>query len=87
MRQLVKIRLGSVLKDKQAEYELLAASELDWTLVRCPLIDSLPFEDPPESSLLTPSSFHLRAGELADFIIREVEAPAYSRRAPVLYSY
>ena len=86
MRQLVKLRLGQVLKDKQAEYQLLADSEVDWTLVRCPLIDSEPYESAPRISLLTPSSFHVRAGELADFIIREVEVPSYSREAPFIYS-
>jgi putative NADH-flavin reductase len=86
MRQLVKLRLGSVLADKQAEYQLLETSDVDWTLVRCPLIDSEPYENAPRVSLLTPSSFHLRAGELADFIIRELDAPAYLRQAPFLYS-
>ena len=86
MRQLVKLRLGSVLADKQAEYQLLAASDIDWTLVRCPLIDSAPYKNPARVSLLTPSSFHLIAAELADFIIREVDAPSYVRRAPFVYS-
>jgi hypothetical protein len=86
MRQLVRLRLGDVLEDKQAEYELLEDSGLDWTLVRCPLIDSLPYRRAAKTSLLTPSSFHLRAGELADFVIREVSEAAYSRKAPFLYS-
>ena len=86
MRQLVKLRLGSVLADKQAEYQLLASSDIDWTLVRCPLIDSAPYKNPPRASLLTPSSFHLVAAELADFIIREVEEPSYLRQAPFVYS-
>lgn len=86
MRQLVKLRLGSVLADKQAEYQLLAESDIDWTLLRCPLIDSAPYKSSPRVSLLTPSSFHLRAAELADFVIREVEAPSYVREAPFLYS-
>lgn len=86
MRQLVRLRLGDVLKDKQAEYELVASSGLNWTVVRCPLIDSQPYTSAPGVSLLTPGSFHLRAGELADFIIREVEAPSYPQQAPFLYS-
>ena len=69
-----------------AEYQLLAASDIDWTLLRCPLIDSAPYKSSPRVSLLTPSSFHLRAAELADFVIREVEAPSYVREAPFLYS-
>ena len=86
MRQLVKLRLGELLEDRQAEYQLLADSAIDWTLVRCPLIDSEDYKNAPRSSLKTPSSFHLRAGELANFIIREVEEPSYRRQAPFLYS-
>ena len=86
MRQLVRLRLGDVLADKQAEYALVAGSDLDWTLVRCPLIDSEPYVNSPRASLLTPDSFHLRAGELADFIIREIETPTFLKRAPFLYS-
>jgi hypothetical protein len=86
MRQLVRLRLSEVLADKQAEYELVAGSDLDWTLVRCPLIDSEPYVNSPRASLLTPDSFHLRAGELADFIFREIEAPAFLKQAPFLYS-
>ncbi len=86
MRQLVRLRLGSLLADRQAEYRLLAASGLEWTLVRCPLIDSQPYQRAPQVSLLTPASFHLRAGELADFIVREIDARGYVQRAPFLYS-
>jgi uncharacterized protein YbjT (DUF2867 family) len=86
MRQLVRLRLGDVLADKQGEYELVAGSDLEWTLVRCPLIDSQPYISSPRVSLLTPDSFHLRAGELADFIVREIEAPSFLKQAPFLYS-
>lgn len=86
MRQLVRLRLSDVLADKQAEYELLVNSDLEWILVRCPLIDSEPYRNAPRTSLLTPNSFDLRAGELADFIIREVAAPSFRKQAPFLYS-
>ena len=86
MRQLVRLGLTDVLADKQAEYELVVNSNLEWTLVRCPLIDSEPYRSAPRASLLTPNSFGLRAGELADFIIREVGAPSFPKQAPFLYS-
>lgn len=87
MRQLVIISLNAELKDKQAEYALLADSTADWTLVRCPLIDDEPYLHPPLVSLTTPPSFSLRAGELADFVVQQVDSADFVRQAPFLGSH
>jgi putative NADH-flavin reductase len=86
IRQLVRLRYPSILADKQAEYALLAASDVDWTLVRCPLIESNDYQRTPHASLDSPSSFILRAGELARFIIGQIEKPDYVQQAPFLES-
>ncbi|MEP5569550.1 MAG: NAD(P)H-binding protein [Halioglobus sp.] len=86
MRQLVKLRYRSLLADRQAEYEMLAKSQSNWTLVRCPLIDSTGFQREPVASLLSPGSFNLRAGELADFVLGQIDSDHYSRQGPFLYS-
>lgn len=86
MRQLVRLRYPALLADKQAEYAVLAASDIDWTLVRCPLIESSDYQRAPLASLASPSSFTLRAGELARFIIEQIDEPAYVKRAPFLES-
>ena len=86
MRTMVLISLGHTLTDKQAEYELLAASDVQWTLLRCPLIDPEPFRQKPVASLETPGSFNLRAGELAHFLIQQIESEQYVRQGPFLNS-
>jgi hypothetical protein len=86
IRALVRIGLRGTLRDKQAEYELLASSPVDWTLVRCPLIDPQPFRFYPLYSLRTPPAFRLRAGELARFMIDQVEGSEFVRQAPFLGS-
>ena len=86
IRALARIGLRDTLRDKQAEYDLLASSPVEWTLVRCPLIDPLPFRDVPLSSLRTPPAFRLRAGELARFMIDAVEAGGFVREGPFLGS-
>lgn len=86
IRALVRIGLADTLRDKQAEYELLAASSVAWTLVRCPLIDPVPFRYAPLSSLSTPPAFRLRAGELARFVIGQVDSEEYLRAGPFLGS-
>jgi hypothetical protein len=86
MRQLVRLGLNGTLQDKQAEYQLLAASSVQWTLVRCPLREPELFEQAPIASLDTPSSFHLRAGELARFVIEQINSAEFVNKAPFLNS-
>lgn len=86
IRTLARLGLRSALQDKQAEYELLAESQLDWMLVRCPLIDPEPFSRAALVSLETPPAFRLRAGELARFMIDQIGAREYSRQGPFLGS-
>ena len=86
MRQLAALTLHDALEDKQAEYELLAASDADWTLVRCPLIEAEPFVRSPRASLVTPTAFTLRAGELAQFVIDQIDSTEFVRKGPFLNS-
>lgn len=87
MRQLVKLRYPSLLRDRQAEYELLERSDINWVVLRCPLIESSAFVSEPIASLTSPASFKLRAGELAHFIIEQISADNYLRQAPFLFSH
>lgn len=86
MQKMVAVGLRDVLADKQAEYQLLEDSNVQWTLVRCPLIKAEPFEQAPLASLETPTSFNLRAGELARFLIEQIESDEFIRRGPFLVS-
>lgn len=86
MRTLVQLGLRDTLRDKQAEYDLLAASSVDWVLVRCPLIDPEPFLFLPLTSLATPPAFRVRAGELARFMIDQIEARKFIRQGPFIGS-
>ena len=78
------LTLRDTLKDKQAEYQLLADSDINWTLVRCPLISDDPFLAPAIESLASPSAFSLRAGELSRFIVEIVGSGRFIRQAPFL---
>jgi len=87
IRKLAQIGLRNTLQDKQAEYELLAESSVDWMLVRCPLIDAESFVTAPLSSLQTPPAFRVRAGELAHFMMEQIESREFVRHGPFLGSH
>jgi hypothetical protein len=86
MRQLARLRYPALVTDRQAEYEVLRDSGIEWTLVRCPIIASNGFVQPPRVSFVRPSSFTLRAGELARFIVDLVSRGDYLRQGPALNS-
>ena len=86
IRTLARIGLSDALKDKQAEYALLADSDAEWVLVRCPLIDPQAFRQPPMVSTLTPPAFRVRAGEVSRFIFEWVDSSQYVREGPFLGS-
>ena len=85
-RQLARLRYPTLLRDRQNEYALLAATDLDWTLVRCPLIESGIFAQPAQSSLETPKRFRVKAGELAEFLLDQIADPTYVQSAPFAFS-
>jgi putative NADH-flavin reductase len=86
MRQLARLRYPALVADRQQEYQVLRDSGVDWTLVRCPIIDSAGFEQPAEISFVKPSSFTLRAGELAQFIVELIGSDRYLQQGPALNS-
>jgi len=87
IRTLVRLGLSDVLRDKQAEYAVLADSTADWTLVRAPLIDPEPFVSPALVSVKSPPAFRLRAAELARFMVDQIELREYIRQGPFLGSH
>jgi hypothetical protein len=87
LRQMALIALNQTLKDKQSEYQILSDSPLLWTLVRCPVIEAQSFSNHPIASLITPSSYSLRAGELARFLIGQINAEKFVQKAPFLNSH
>lgn len=71
-------------KDKQKEYELLVESELDWTLVRLPLIDLTDEHRPIEISLEDCLGEKISATSLAHFLIGQLTEVTYIRKAPFI---
>jgi len=70
--------------DKQLEYEVLAASDVDWTLVRLPLIGLTENSDAIVTSLEDCPGTGIHGIDLARFLIRQVEDKEYVRHAPFL---
>lgn len=72
--------------DKQKEYELLSESGLDWTLVRLPLIHLTDKSFAVETSLINCKGENISAADLAEFLVLQIEDPAFIAKSSFLYN-
>lgn len=72
--------------DKQKEYELLMESNLDWTLVRLPLINLTDENFTTEANLTDCKGENISAADLAEFLGSQIENSDYIRKSPFLYN-
>jgi nucleoside-diphosphate-sugar epimerase len=70
--------------DKQVEYEELVKSDVDWTLVRLPMINQTDEMPEIKVSLEDCPGDKISATSLAEFIIRQLPDETYVRQAPFI---
>lgn len=81
MSRLVGVFAGHVLGAKQREYEVVAASDLDWTALRPPLVTDGEPRGYRLDTALRPGARVTRA-DVAAALVDQVEDRAWIRRAP-----
>ncbi|PJJ66817.1 NAD(P)-dependent oxidoreductase [Chryseobacterium geocarposphaerae] len=72
--------------DKQKEYELLAESDLDWTLVRLPLINLTDESFMTETSLEDCKGENISATDLGKFLVSQIDDETFIKQSPFLYN-
>jgi putative NADH-flavin reductase len=72
--------------DKQIEYKVLTESNLDWTLVRLPLIIQTSESFPTEASLEDCKGENISATDLAEFLVSQIDDETFIRESPFLYN-
>ncbi|RDC66220.1 NAD(P)-dependent oxidoreductase [Adhaeribacter pallidiroseus] len=71
-------------QDKQTEYEILAASKTDWTLVRLPLIEQTDERRKIQVSLEDCPDDKISATDLACFLIEQLDSDEFVKQAPFI---
>jgi len=72
--------------DKQKEYELLTESNLDWTLVRLPLIIQTDESFKTETNLSDCAGDNISTNDLSEFLISQIDDETYFKKSPFLYN-
>lgn len=70
--------------DKQTEYSILADSNVDWTLVRLPLIEQTDVRSKVIISLEDCPGDKISATDLSHFLIEQLFDDAYIRQSPLI---
>jgi len=71
-------------KDRQVEYELLAESTIDWTMVRLPMIIQTEERFPVEVSLVDCPGENISASDLAVFLADQLLSETYVKKSPFI---
>ncbi|MCI3936264.1 NAD(P)H-binding protein [Chryseobacterium aahli] len=75
-----------ITKDKQDEYEILVSSNLDWTLVRLPLIIPTCESFSTETNLEDCKGEKISATDLSEFLVSQIEDKTFIKQSPFLYN-
>ena len=82
----MKINYPHTTADKQREWELLVESDLDWTLVRLPMIELTDRTSAYQTSLEDCPGENISATDLAGFLIRQLTDESFIKQAPFIAS-
>jgi putative NADH-flavin reductase len=83
---MVRTLGGAVARDKPAEYQVYADSELDWTLVRPPRLLDTPATGRIGHHPHTPGHWSIPRADLATFLADVLEDHLYPRQAPFVWA-
>lgn len=72
--------------DRQKEYDLLTKSNLDWTLIRLPLISQTDEQTPVRTSLVNCEGEQINAANLAQFIIEQLGETTFIKQALFIWN-
>lgn len=80
----MKMHFPETTADKQKEYEILTHSNINWTLVRLPLIELTDQRNTVAVSLADCQGEKISATDLAIFLIEQLSSKDYIRESPFI---
>jgi putative NADH-flavin reductase len=79
---IMKLFFPAICADKQKEYTLLSESNLEWTMVRLPLIERTQNTGEMKISLYNCPGKKISSTDLADFLVSQLDDKTFIREAP-----
>ena len=80
----MKSNFPTIQEDRQKAYSLLSDCDLDWTLVRVPMIEFSHEKQALKVSLEDCLGSKITAGSIASFLVQQLQDDRYTRGAPFI---
>lgn len=84
LSKFMKISYPVIVADKQKEYLILSASNLDWTVIRLPLIEQTESSSTIKISLTDCPGTKISSTDLANFLINQLTDISFIRKSPFI---
>lgn len=84
LSRIMKLGFPAIIEDKQKEYSILSKSNLDWTVVRLPLIEQSESKGTIKISLNDCLGKKISSTDLAYFLISQVSDDKFLRKSPFI---
>jgi putative NADH-flavin reductase len=84
--RIIKFFFPAVVNDRQKVYKLLSESQINWTIVRCPMIEQTDLKRTMKISLDDSPGRKVSATDLALFLIDQMSRSQYVGKCPFVAS-
>jgi putative NADH-flavin reductase len=84
LSKIMKLSFPAIIADKQKEYSILSESNLDWTVIRLPLIEQTESSGKIKISLTDCPGKKISSTDLANFLISQLSDDSFIRKSPFI---
>lgn len=84
LSKIMKLSFPAIIADKQKEYSIISESNLEWTIVRLPLIKQTDLKGTIKSSLDDCLGKKISSTDLACFLINQLSDETFIRKSPFI---
>lgn len=84
--KLMKLFFSRTINDKQLAFDFLKESNLDWTVVRVPMIKLTDNKDNVKTDLSDCKGSKISSADLAEFMVNQLNEKHYIKKAPFVFN-
>jgi putative NADH-flavin reductase len=84
IRFIMSLFTGSMLKDSEGAYQIIKSSNLDWTVVRVPMLKDGEKEGGYTSSFTPPKPKPISRADVAEYMLKQCEDDNFIKKSPII---
>ncbi len=84
IRFIMSIISGSILKNSEQAYHIIKSSDLDWTVVRVPMLKDGPKDGGYSASFTPPKPKAISRADVAEYILNQCKTTDFIKKSPII---